>query len=134
MDAGVTSISRYSRTREGLRSDARYKAMPRDAREPAFKQYTAELQVCGRPASTSSMSKQYTDGRDCPCVTLHARVSTAAQWSACTNECLHNNRCRLSSQIPGCLPHMHEASGWMFVKSNIVGLLGCIRLPCHTCM
>lgn len=46
VDCGVTATSRYSKTREGLRSDARYKAMPRDAREAAFKHFTAELQVC----------------------------------------------------------------------------------------
>ena len=44
-DLGVTAASRYSRTRESLRPDARYKAMPKAAREPAFKQYVAELQV-----------------------------------------------------------------------------------------
>lgn len=48
VDSGVTATSRYSKTKEGLRSDARYKAMPRDAREPAFKHYLAELQVCRR--------------------------------------------------------------------------------------
>lgn len=52
VDCGVTSTARYSKTREGLRGDARYKAMPRDAREPAFKQYTAELQVCMAPPFT----------------------------------------------------------------------------------
>ncbi|KAL3161297.1 hypothetical protein ABBQ38_009653 [Trebouxia sp. C0009 RCD-2024] len=45
VDCGVTATSRYSKTREGLRSDARYKAMPRDAREAAFKHFTAELQA-----------------------------------------------------------------------------------------
>ena len=44
-DLDVTSASRYSRTREALRPDPRYKAMPKAAREPAFKKYVAELQV-----------------------------------------------------------------------------------------
>lgn len=44
-DLDVTSSSRYSRTREALRPDPRYKAMPKAAREPAFKKYVAELQV-----------------------------------------------------------------------------------------
>ena len=67
VDCGVTSASRYSKTREGLRSDARYKAMPRDAREPAFKQYTAELQVCCAPAFSSTIGKQWAHGRRCSC-------------------------------------------------------------------
>lgn len=44
-DLDVTSASRYSRTREALRPDPRYKAMPKAAREPAFKKYVTELQV-----------------------------------------------------------------------------------------
>ena len=37
---------------EGLRGDARYQGMPRDAREAAFKHFTAELQVCRLPHPT----------------------------------------------------------------------------------
>lgn len=51
VDMGVTSTSRYSRTKEGLRTDRRYKAMAKDAREPAFKHYVAQLQVCTSVAS-----------------------------------------------------------------------------------
>ena len=63
VDCGVTSTSRYSKTREGLRSDARYQAMPRDAREPAFKQYTAELQVCTATRTHQVKAKQGPNGR-----------------------------------------------------------------------
>ncbi len=39
------STSRWSKTKEALGKDPRYKAVPRDQREQLFRAYAAELQV-----------------------------------------------------------------------------------------
>jgi hypothetical protein len=41
----VASSSRWSKTKDAVGKDKRYKAVPRDQREALFRAYTAELQV-----------------------------------------------------------------------------------------
>jgi hypothetical protein len=45
----IGPTARWSKTKEALSSDTRYKAVPRDAREQLFRQYIAEQEVSARP-------------------------------------------------------------------------------------
>lgn len=41
----MAASSRWSRTKDAVRDDTRYAAVPREEREALFRQYTGELQV-----------------------------------------------------------------------------------------
>lgn len=45
-EKGVTSSSRWSKQRDAMAKDARYKALKRPDRDRVFKAYVAELEVC----------------------------------------------------------------------------------------
>ena len=44
-DSDVSTLSRWSKVKDSLRSDKRYKALPSAEREATFKQYLADLWV-----------------------------------------------------------------------------------------
>jgi FF domain len=45
-EKSVTSSSRWSKQRDAMAKDARYKALKRPDRDQVFKAYVAELEVC----------------------------------------------------------------------------------------
>ena len=59
---GVGSTSRWSKTKEAIAKEPRYKAVPRDQREQLFRVYTAELQVGPAHARVAKVSVQCPEG------------------------------------------------------------------------
>ncbi|KAK9829764.1 hypothetical protein WJX72_007763 [[Myrmecia] bisecta] len=75
-ESGVDAKARWSKTKDQVGSDARYRGLPREEREPAFRAYVAELQAA---AEAARKERKEAEERDREARKRSAREAEAAE-------------------------------------------------------